>query len=94
VSWRDKALLSALVWICVYPAVLLMTYVFEWLRIDLPRWLELMVSTAVSVPLISICAVPWVERVVAAVRHQTPAELKLDQARQVPGPNPEEIVDR
>lgn len=90
--WRDKALLSFLIWVFVYPGVLLVTYVFRWLGIDLALWLELAVSTALTVPLISLVAAPVVERIVAASRGQTPAELKLDQAREERGPDPEDVT--
>ncbi|MBA3325715.1 MAG: hypothetical protein H0T41_10805 [Rhodobacteraceae bacterium] len=93
-SWKDKALLSALIWVSVFPGVLLITYGFQWLGIELALWLEIMVSTALTVPLISVVAAPQVERIVAASRGQTPAELKLDQAREAPGPDPEEVVNR
>jgi len=94
VSLKDKALLSALIWAFVFPGVLLITYGFQWLGIDLALWLEIMVSTALTVPLISLVAAPLVERIVAATRGQTPAEMKLDQAREAPGPSPEQIVGR
>ena len=93
-TWRDKALLSALIWGCVFPGVLAMSYAIEWLELGWPLWLEIAVSTAVTVPLISLLASPQVERVIAASRHQSPAELKLDEAREAPGPAPEEIVSR
>lgn len=93
-TWRDKALLSTLIWACVFPGVLIMSYMFEWLDLGWPMWLEIAISTAVTVPLISLTASPQVERLVAASRHQTPAELKLDQAREAPGPQPEELVNR
>lgn len=93
-SWKDKALLSGLIWACVFPVILLMTYAFEWMDLGVPMWVEILISTGLSVPLISVVAAPQVERVVAATRGQTPAELKIDQAREAPGPDPEEIVGR
>lgn len=93
-TWRDKGLLSVLIWACVYPGVLALSYVFQWLDAGWPLWAELAVSTALTVPLISVVAAPQVERVVAAVRGQTPAELKLEEAREADGPSPEEIVGR
>lgn len=93
-SLRDKALLSALIWAFVFPGVLFITYGFQWLGIELDLWLEIMVSTALTVPLISLVAAPVVERIVAATRGQTAAEMKVDQAREAPGPSPEEIVGR
>ncbi len=92
--WRDKALLALLIWAFVYPGVLLMSYAFRWLGIEVALWIELAISTALTVPLISLLAAPRVERIVAASRGETAAELKVDQARDVPGPDPEEIVSR
>lgn len=91
-TWRDKALLSFLIWVFVYPGVLLVTYAFQWLGIDVALWLEIAISTALTVPLISILAAPQVERIVAAAKGESPAELKLDQAREAPGPKPEEVL--
>jgi antibiotic biosynthesis monooxygenase (ABM) superfamily enzyme len=92
--WRDKALLAGLIWVFVYPGVLLMSYAFLWLGIEVPLWIELGISTAVTVPLISLVAAPLVERVVAAAKGESAAEMKVEQAREAPGPDPEEIVGR
>jgi antibiotic biosynthesis monooxygenase (ABM) superfamily enzyme len=94
VGWKDKLVLSTLIWICVYPGVLLVTFVFQWIGLEVDLWLELLLSTAITVPLISVVAAPQVEKVVAYLRDETPAELKVDQAREAPGPSPEEIVGR
>lgn len=91
-TWRDKALLSVLIWAFVYPGVLLVTYGFRWLGIELAPWLEIAISTALTVPLISILAAPQVERIVAAAKGETAAELKLEQSREAPGPKPEELL--
>jgi antibiotic biosynthesis monooxygenase (ABM) superfamily enzyme len=93
-TWKDKLLLSTLIWICVYPGVLLVTFAFQWAGLQLDLWLELLLSTAITVPLISVVAAPQMEAVLAAIRGETPAELKIDQAREAPGPSPEEIVER
>jgi antibiotic biosynthesis monooxygenase (ABM) superfamily enzyme len=92
--WRDKALLSLLIWAFVFPGVLLLTYAFEWIGLKVPLWAEIALSTALTVPLISLVAAPWVERIVAASRGETVADLKVAQAREAPGPDPEEIVGR
>ncbi|RHZ91834.1 hypothetical protein D1114_19145 [Cereibacter sphaeroides] len=89
---RDKLLLSFLVWAFVYPGVLLVTWAFDSIGFAPAMWIEIAVSTALTVPLISFVAVPFVERAVAATRGETPAEMKLAEARQAPGPAPEEIV--
>lgn len=92
VTRREQAMLIFFVWVCVYPSVLLFSYAFRWLGIDVALWIELAISTAVSVPLISAVAIPQVEKVVARANHETPAELKLRQAREADGPDPEEQV--
>jgi hypothetical protein len=94
VTFRDKMVLSALIWICVYPGVLAVTWLFQVLGLEFDLWLELLLSTAITVPLISLLAAPQMERVLAAMKGESPAELKLDQAREAPGPDPEEIVER
>jgi antibiotic biosynthesis monooxygenase (ABM) superfamily enzyme len=93
-TWRDKALLSFLIWVCVYPGVLLVTYGFQWLGVEMAMWLEILISTALTVPLISVVAAPQVEKLIAAAKHESLAELKIDQAREAPGPDPEEILAR
>ncbi|WP_209425330.1 hypothetical protein [Pararhodobacter sp. SW119] len=90
--WRDKALLSFLIWIFVYPGVLLVTSAFDWLGINVALWAEIGISTALTVPFITVFAAPLVERTVAASRGETAAELKIAQAREAPGPDPEEIT--
>ena len=92
-TWRDKALLSALIWVFVYPGVLLVTFAFRWLGIELALWLEILISTALTVPLISLLAAPQVEKLVAASRGETLAEFKMDQAREA-APNPEDLPAR
>jgi antibiotic biosynthesis monooxygenase (ABM) superfamily enzyme len=93
-TWRDKALLSFLIWVCVYPGVLLVTYGFQWLGVEMAMWLEILISTALTVPLISVVAAPQVEKLIAAAKDESLAEFKLDQAREAPGPDPEEILAR
>ncbi|SFP70378.1 hypothetical protein [Tranquillimonas alkanivorans] len=87
---RDQFVLSFLIWLCVYPSVLLFSYLFVWFGIEVPLWLEILISTALTVPLISVVAAPRVEAMIARAKGETPAELKMDQARDVPGPNPED----
>jgi antibiotic biosynthesis monooxygenase (ABM) superfamily enzyme len=94
VTFRDKIVLSALIWVAVYPGVLLVTWLFGALGLEFDLWLELLLSTAITVPLISLVAAPWMERALAAMKGETLAELKVEQARGAPGPSPEEIVAR
>ena len=67
-------------WACVYPGVLLCVYGFKWLGIDVALWLQILVSTALTVPLINLVALPRVEKLIAAARGESPAELKRDEA--------------
>ena len=90
----EKAVLQLLIWLCVYPAVLLVSYAFDWLGIDWPMWAEIGVSTALTVPLIGLVAAPHVEKLIAAAEGRSPAELKMDQAREAEGPDPEQAGDR
>jgi len=80
--WRDKLMMSFLIWVCVFPGVLLITYLFRWAGLDLDLWLEILVSTALTVPLITVVAAPQVEKLIAAARNETLAELKMDQAQE------------
>ena len=89
---KEKAFLCLSIWACVFPSVLLFSYAFDWLGIEVALWLEILISTALTVPLISLVAAPQVEKLVAAARNESVAELKLDEAREAEGPDPEEIV--
>ena len=91
---RERAVLTFMVWLCVYPSVLFFSYVFQWLQIRVPLWLEIGISTAISVPLISTVCIPWVEKALAAAQHESPAELKMRQAENVEGPDPATMRDR
>jgi antibiotic biosynthesis monooxygenase (ABM) superfamily enzyme len=80
--WWDKLMMSFLIWVCVFPGVLLPTYLFPWVGLDLELWLEILLSTALAVPLITVVSAPQVERLVAAAHDKTLAELKMDQVRE------------
>ena len=69
------------IWLAVYPAVLLLTYGFKWLGIEMPLPLELAVSTAITVPIISFVAVPRVRGAIAAAEDTTRADLARREAR-------------
>ncbi|WP_341214358.1 hypothetical protein [uncultured Limimaricola sp.] len=84
-TWRDQALKNFGVWLAVYPSVLLFSYGFEWLDIDVPLWLEILISTAITVPLISHIAVPMVEKRLAHAKGESPAELMHQEADQAEG---------
>ena len=80
---REQVMLIFLIWLCVYPSVLIFSYLFIWFDIDVPHWLEILVSTALTVPLISLVASPRVEAMIARARGETLAQFKRDQAREV-----------
>ena len=84
-SWRDQALKNFGVWLAVYPSVLLFSYGFKWLGIEVPLWIEILISTAFTVPLISYVAVPWVEKRLAHAKGESPAEMKHEEAEQAEG---------
>lgn len=69
------------IWLAVYPAVMLMTYGFKWLGIEMPLPLELAVSTAITVPIISFIAVPRVRGAIATAEGTSPADLARREAR-------------
>jgi antibiotic biosynthesis monooxygenase (ABM) superfamily enzyme len=85
VTWRDQALKNFGVWLAVYPAVLISSYMFSWLAPGGPLWLEILISTAFTVPLISYVAVPWVEKRLAHAKGETAAEFKHQEADQAEG---------
>ena len=91
---RERLLLVVSVWLCVFPGVTLFSYVFRWLQLEWPVWLEIMVSTAFTVPLISLLIVPRVERLIAMARHESLAEFRVEQARAADGPDPEALLGR
>jgi antibiotic biosynthesis monooxygenase (ABM) superfamily enzyme len=80
--WWDKVMMSFLIWVCVFPGVLLITYLFRWIGLELDLWLEILLSTALTVPLITVVAAPQVEKLIAAAHDQTLAELKMAQAKE------------
>jgi antibiotic biosynthesis monooxygenase (ABM) superfamily enzyme len=85
VTWRDQALKNFGVWLAVYPAVLISSYLFSWLAPGVPLWLEILISTAFTVPLISYVAVPWVERRLAHAKGESAAQLKREEAEMAEG---------
>ncbi len=84
-SFAEKTALNFMVWMCVFPSVLIFSYGFQWLGIDVPLWAEIGISTALSVPLISSVCIPRIEAALAKVEGTTPAELKVRQAREAEG---------
>ncbi len=86
---KEKVALNVLIWACVYPSVLVFSYGFKWLGIDVPLWAEIGISTALSVPLISTLCTPRIEAAIAKAEGETPADLKMRQAEEAEGPVPE-----
>ncbi len=83
---RESLALTLLIWVCVYPSVLLISYGFQWLDIDWPKWAVILVSTACTVPLIEWIVAPRVQKLIAAARDDTRAELLQDKAEDADGP--------
>ena len=75
-TWKEQTALILGVWVFVYASVLGMSYVMDWLQLDLPRWARLMGSTALTVPFISFVAVPAVKRMIARAERKSLAELE------------------
>ena len=83
---RETLLQTLLVWIGVYPCVLLFGYGADALVPDAPRWAVTMVSTLFTVSLFQFALVPVVERIIARRRGDTRAELLAAKARDAEGP--------
>lgn len=92
-SLKETVLFNFLIWLCVYPSVLVLTYGFDWLGIEIALPLEILISTALSVPLIGYVAAPQMEKLIAHARGETLAELKMHQAEQAEGPDPVMVRD-
>lgn len=90
-SLFDRIILIAAIWACVYPGVLIFSYAFEWLDIEWPIYVRIAISTACTVPLISLVIIPRIEAAIADARNKSPSELKMEQARESSGPDPEEV---
>lgn len=73
---KEQAVLNFGVWLAVYPSVLGTSYGIDALALDLPLWLEILVSTALTVPLISYVAVPLLKSVIARAEGKDPEELE------------------
>lgn len=80
---KERALELIGIWLAVYPSVLLMSYILDWLGLGWPMWAEIMISTALTVPLISFVAVPKVRGAIATAENTTPADLARREARKV-----------
>ena len=85
---KDALVQTLLVWLLVYPCVLIFGYGFEFLAPDTPKWLVTLVSTLFTVSLIQFVGVPVVERIIARRRGQSRAKLLADKAEKADGPAP------
>lgn len=72
---KEQALLNFGVWMAVYPSVLGTSYGIDALALELPIWLEILLSTAFTVPLISYAAVPLLKTLIAKAEGKEPTEL-------------------
>ncbi len=79
-SRKETAIQLFFVWLAVYPSVLAFTYGMRWLGLALPLPVEILISTALTVPLITFVAQPAILRRMALARGQSRAELMRDQA--------------
>ena len=77
---KQQALFVFLIWLCVYPGVFLIAELIAWAIPGSPVWLRILLSTAVTVPSISLFVIPQVNKPVAMAKGQSPAELKRAQA--------------
>lgn len=72
---KEQAVLNLGVWLAVYPSVLGTSYGIDALALELPLWLEILISTALTVPLISYVAVPLLKSLIAKAEGKDPSEL-------------------
>ena len=73
---KEQAVLNFGVWLAVYPSVLGTSYGIDTLALDLPLWLEILVSTALTVPLISYVAVPILKTMIAKAEGKDVPDLE------------------
>ncbi|ETX29478.1 hypothetical protein [Roseivivax isoporae] len=76
----QRLLFILLVWLAVYPGVLIFAELVAWIAPGAPVWLRILLSTAVTVPTISLVVLPRVTRLVAAAKGQSVADLKRAEA--------------
>ena len=48
-------------WLGLFPVILAISYVIEWLPVDPALWLKLLVTTAITVPLLNYVITPWMD---------------------------------
>ncbi len=60
---KEIILQNFLIWACVYPSALGVSYGLNWFDINFPLWFEILISTAFTVPFISLAAIPAIENI-------------------------------
>ena len=65
---KDIILQNFLIWVCVYPCALGVSYGLNWFGLDLALWIEILISTAFTVPFISLAAIPTIENIMETWR--------------------------
>ena len=65
---KEIILQNVLIWACVYPCALGVSYGLDWFGVDFPLWFEILISTAFTVPFISIAAIPMIENIMETWR--------------------------
>lgn len=49
-------------WLALFPVLLVLSYLIEWLPVDPALWLKLMIETMITVPLLNYVITPWIDR--------------------------------
>ena len=57
-----KYKVAFVIWIAIFPTVLVLSTVLSWLPFEMPRVLSLFVTTAITVPIAVYVLVPWLCR--------------------------------
>ena len=56
-TWK----LMLLKWCGLFPVLLVLSYAIRWAPIDPPLWLQLVMTTACTVPLLNFVITPWLD---------------------------------
>ena len=67
-AFKEIVLQNFLIWACVFPSALGVSYGLNWIGMDFPLWFEILISTAFTVPFISLAAIPMIESVMETWR--------------------------
>lgn len=71
---KDRARIMLGVWLGVYPAVVVLTYMMQ--PLGWPLWLSTLLSTAVTIPLITFIVVPLSKQAIAAIDDRPAEEIE------------------